>query len=328
MSFDPSSFHFLRPEWLWALLPLAVVVILLTRRRDPVRRWSEVIAPHLLEHLVVRPHGGERLRPVHLLALVGVLASVALAGPSWRREPPPFTEDTAPLVIAIDLSESMLVEDIQPSRLARSQQKVRDLLPRRAGAKTALLAYAGSAHMVLPLTDDPTVLDSFVAALDPSIMPEEGKAPAGALALAGRMLADERTPGTVLFLTDGIASSQVAAFVEHEATSRDQVLVLAVATERGGLVPSPDGETRAGVVSTLDREGLDELTRRTSAYVTTVTVDDTDIDRIERRIASNLEAAQAEDVSGRWRDEGYWLLWPIVLLSMMWFRKGWVVRWE
>ena len=63
-------------------------------------------------------------------------------------------EDTAPLVIAIDLSQTMDAIDIAPSRLERVKLKVRDLLALRAGARTAIVAYAGSAHIVLPLTDD------------------------------------------------------------------------------------------------------------------------------------------------------------------------------
>jgi Ca-activated chloride channel family protein len=321
-----ASFHFLRPQWLWALIPVALIVLLLWRQQSATARWRSLIAPHLLEHLVVRPKGGSRLRPAHLLGLVLILAVLALAGPSWRREPPPFTQDTAPLVIAMDLSRSMGVEDIQPSRLERAQQKARDLLAERKGARTGLLAYAGTTHLVLPLTDDPSVLEAYVTALDPSVMPVPGKDTVAALKLAQEMLADDPTPGTILFLTDGIAADAVPALAELSRESRDQIAVLAVGTAEGGPIPLAGG--RLGEISALDRQGLDELERATDAYVTTVTVDDTDVRRVSRRIASHLTAVQQESAEGRWRDEGWWLVIPLLVLALGWFRQGWTVQWE
>ena len=71
----------------------------------------------------------------------------------------------------------MLGEDVQPSRLARARHKLRDLLERRRGARTALVAYAGSAHVALPLTDDAELLESYLDALDPGLMPRPGNDP-------------------------------------------------------------------------------------------------------------------------------------------------------
>jgi len=321
-----ADFHFLRPEGLWLLIPAAVVLFMLWRQQSATSRWRSVIAPHLLEHLVVRPKDGSWLRPSHLLGFVLVLAALSVAGPSWRREPPPFTQDTAPLIMALDLSETMLVEDIQPSRLERAQQKARDLLAERQGARTGLLAYAGSAHLVLPLTDDPSVLETYLTSLDPSVMPVPGKDSVAALGLAEEMLADEATPGTILFLTDGIESGAASTFGEFTQTHKDQIAVLAVGTEQGGAIPKAEGGF--GEISTLDRAGLEAMERESGAYVTTVTVDDTDVRRINRSIASHLTAVQLDDSEGRWRDEGWWLVVPLLLLTLGWFRKGWTVQWE
>ncbi|MGB5161131.1 MAG: VWA domain-containing protein [Thermoanaerobaculia bacterium] len=321
-----ADFHFLRPGWLWLLIPVATILFMLLRQQSATQRWRSVIAPHLLEHLVVRPKDGSWLRPSHLLGAVLVLAVVAVAGPSWRREPPPFKQDTAPLIMALDLSATMLVEDVQPSRLERAQQKARDLLAERKGARTGLLAYAGSAHLVLPLTDDPSVLEAYVTSLDPSVMPVPGKDSVAALGLAEEMLADEPTPGTILFLTDGIETEAASDFGEFTSTHRDQIAVLAVGTSDGGPVPTADGGF--GEISALDREGLAAVKQASEAYVTTVTVDDTDVRRINRSIASHLTAVQQDDSEGRWRDEGWWLVLPLALLSLGWFRKGWTVQWE
>lgn len=319
---DFGAFHLLRPQWLWALVPIALIALFLARQGSAAARWRNVVAPHLLEHLIVRPARRPRVRPAHLLIVALVTATLAASGPSWRREPSPFTEDTAPLVIALDLSRTMTIRDIQPSRLERAKQKVRDLLAERQGAKTALLAYAGSAHTVLPLTDDPQVLESFVTALDPSVMPVKGKDPAAALGLAETMLADEPTPGTILFLTDDMTREAIPRFAEHSAGSRDQVAVLAVATEFGGIAPG------GRELHALDAAGLDALASRAGAAVELVTADDSDVRRVLGQIDTHLGAVLAEDTEGRWRDEGWWLAWPLAALVLLWFRRGWLVQWE
>ena len=100
-----------------------------------------------------------------------VLICLALAGPTWQREPAPFADDTAALVIVVEVTPTMLAQDVQPSRLERAALKIHDLLALRRGSVTALVAYAGSAHLVLPLTQDGDLITEFAAQLDPSIMP-------------------------------------------------------------------------------------------------------------------------------------------------------------
>ena len=319
---DLGAFHFLRPAWLAALAPIAWVAFALSRRASAAARWRGVVEPHLLVHLVVRPHRGFVLQPRHLLVATLALAAIALAGPSWRPEPSPFAEDVAPLVLALDLSSSMQVDDIRPSRFERAQQKVRDLLARRGKAPTALLVYAGSAHRVLPLTDDPGVIESFVTALDPSVMPLPGKNPAAAVRLAREMLADETTPGTIVFLTDGIATAAAPAFATRDGRS-DQVVVLAIATDAGGRLPG------SAERSALDRTGLETLEREAGAVIVGGTHDDADVERVERSITAHLAAARLDEgQEGRWRDDGWWLTWPILLCALATSRKGWMVRWE
>ena len=310
-----SSFHFLRPYWLLMILPAIVIYWLLWRQQSASRQWSSAIAPHLLKHLIVGSEQQKRVRPSRLLLPLLIIAALAMAGPTWKREPTPFTEDQAPLVIALDVSSSMEMTDIQPSRLQRAQQKVRDLLAERSGARTALLAYAGSAHTVLPLTDDQNILEMYVEALSPAIMPEQGKDAAKALALAKEMLAKEEVPGTILFLTDGISKEQVPAFADFHRQNKDQVAVLGI------------GTTMEGIKNPLDREGLEALSKEAGVYVSTVTVDDSDVQRINRRITSHLKAVQSEDKNQRWQDFGYWLLYPTALLILFWFRRGWTIQW-
>ncbi|HTO08911.1 MAG TPA: VWA domain-containing protein [Myxococcota bacterium] len=328
-----SDFHFLRPLWLPLVPAAAALPWLLARRSDPLRRWQGLIDPVLLPHLVVRAGQGARIGPVHVLAVMLGLLGVALAGPTWQRERPPFAQDRAPLVVAIETAASMDAADVSPTRLERVKQKVHDLLDRRAGAPTGLVVWAGSAHVVLPPADDPAVLALFLDALDTRLMPVAGKNPTAALAAAESALGDSAAEGTVLFFADGADADQVTPFAQRARESASQVLLLGVGTSAGGPMRAPDG----GVVTDadgrplrgdFDRAGLERLARESGAPIASVTVDGGDVAWVERRAQRHLEAAQAAHAETRWRESGWALVFPIALLAALQFRRGWRVAWS
>ncbi|WP_224080901.1 vWA domain-containing protein [Cupriavidus laharis] len=325
------DFHFLRPWWLLVLIPAVLLVWAVRRRGDVRRRWRGAIAPHLLDALMVGERRRLAIRPVHLTALLLALGAIALAGPAWERERPPFLDDKAPLAIAVDLSPTMDAIDVTPTRLERAKLKVKALLARRDGGRTAIWAYAGSTHLVLPLTDDATLLQTFVDALQTRIMPAPGKDTALALRTIDAALAHEEVPGTILFLTDGVETAAVRAFKAQASSGRSQPVVLAIGTERGGPLRSgtegfveKDG---VRVFARMDTAALKRFGDDTGVPVATFTPDsDDDVAWVQRHVQSHLAQKQSAD-NTRWKDEGWWLTIPIALLGVLWFRKGWTVRW-
>jgi Ca-activated chloride channel family protein len=289
-------FHLLRPLWLLALIPVALIFVMLLRRRNPRAQWGGVIAPHLLQHLIVQPGQGRGVNPLYLVTSGLVLGIVALSGPTWRRELPPFVEDKAPLMIVLALSTSMDQADVAPTRLERAKQKIKDLLAARAGARSGLIAYAGTAHLVMPLTDDRSVIEPFLAALATGLMPEDGKNAAAAVSLATQFLAAEPVAGTILVVADDLDEPAI-----RQAAGRNGVALLSVA-------PAPSG---GGIGPDVMR----------------VSVDNSDIQAIERRIETRFQSAQGDAFGMQWRDEGYWLVFPIALLGLLWFRRGTTVAW-
>lgn len=323
-----SDFHFLRPWWLLGLLAAAALVFLVSRRSDARARLQGLIAPHLLDHLLIDRQSTQRWRPVHYMAVLTALGAIAMAGPTWQKQQPPFVEDRAPLALVIDLSPTMDAIDITPSRLERVKLKVHDLLKLRAGARTAVFAYAGSAHMVLPLTDDAELVKTYVDALQTRIMPVQGKDTAKALETVEAGLANEEVPGTLLFMTDGVEQAAFDAFKRHGGNN--EIMVLGVGTAEGGPVKTGEGEYLSDgggrVIAKLDVDQLNALGRETGVRVATVSMDDSDIRWIAQRTRTHLESKLAEGQT-RWLDFGWWLTIPIALMSAFWFRRGWTVQW-
>ncbi|BCH20583.1 membrane protein [Mesorhizobium sp. L-8-10] len=303
ISFFLEAFHFLRPAWLLLVPAIAAIWFHVRRRAMRPAQATERIAPHLRKAMTV---GGVQTR--HLLAIDGValgllLTALGAAGPTWSRVPDPFVAQTVPLVVALKVTSSMTADDLAPTRLERAKQKIRDLLKLRAGGRTALVAYAGSAHSVVPMTDDPGVVEPYLQGLSPEIMPEDGADAGAALALARDILAREDVPGGILFVTDAVDTADVDALGNADVAS------LAV------LAMLPEG---------ANDPGIDRL----SVPVVRATPDGGDVRTLERRLNAAYERVMTEEGTQPWNDRGWLLGWPAALLALLWFRRGWTMRWS
>lgn len=309
---DLSAFHFLRP---WFLLGIALAIALWAAgraHRGGVR--GSGIAPHLLPYLTVRSAGSRGPRPLDLVAAMLALGSVAAAGPAWQRDEPDFLDNVAPLVAAVDLSATMDATDVPPSRLEAAKQTLRDLAARRAGAKTGLIAYAGSSHLVLPPTDDRELLDLFIQALSTDLIERNGRDVPGAIALAAQVLATERAGGTLLLMTDG-ASATAPVRRQAQAAGNLQILVMAV-----GRADSQGG---------IDEPALRDLARAADAPLGSLTATPDDVDWITLHAQQHFESVQDAGAGpSHWKDAGYWLCWPLALLALLAVRRGWRVPWQ
>ena len=184
-----AQLHFLRPWWLLALL---LVPLLAWRLRARARRrsgWREAVDAHLLPHLLEPGAAATGRAWARRLALLGlVLALLALAGPSFRKQAQPLWQSRQPLVVALDLSRAALARDLPPTRLAQARAKLATLLRERAGGQVALVAFADDAYTVAPLTDDAANVALFLDALAPDVMPADGQRVDRAIAWSQRLL--------------------------------------------------------------------------------------------------------------------------------------------
>jgi Ca-activated chloride channel family protein len=328
---DLSAFHFLRPWWLLAV-PLALLLLWLGRAQGGRVGWGSTIAPALLPYLIVNAPGSRGPRPIHAVAALLMLGGMAAAGPTWQQDLPPFLDNQAPLIVAVDLSPSMDAADVPPSRLQAAKHKLHDLLARRAGAKTGLIAYAGSAHLVLPPTDDPSLVDLFIQSLSTELIVAPGKDAAGAINVAASVLKSTQAGGTVLLVTDGADTSQLPQ-VEQLAKAADfQILVLAAGASDGGVLREARGQPRMDkdgkpVLGTFDAGAIKQLADAARAPLGSLTLNDDDLDWVTLHAQRHFQDVQNAGQEVHWKDVGYWLCWPLAILALLCLRRGWNVNW-
>lgn len=311
-----EAFHFLRPWVLVLAAPVLWTWWRLRQRRGATGGNDGWLAPHLSQALTVPGNAVGKVQPIDVISLLLLLLVAAVAGPSWTRAPTPFAAQTAPLVVVMQITPSMEQTDVAPQRLARARQKALDLLALRVGARTSLVAFAGSAHVVVPMSEDPGVMKPYIEGLTTAVMPIEGQDILSGFETAQALLAREGSPGGVLFFADALSASA--------ATS------LAEAWRQAGSAEA--GNDASDVVASMSflfmlPEGADLPQVPDGASATRVTPDNSDVEEVERSLASAYRRAQMQDEAQPWEDRGAWLVWPSLILLLLWFRRGMAIRW-
>ncbi|WP_430387636.1 tetratricopeptide repeat protein [Dyella sp. 20L07] len=324
-----QQFHFLRPMWLFALLALPLLLALAMRRNSAREELSRLVDPELLPHLL---QGREQRRriPALLLVVGWMLGVFAMAGPTWSRIAQPLYAKRAAQVVALSLSQHMLARDVAPSRLDRARYKVRDLLAANHDGLNALVAYAGEAFVVAPLTSDASSLRDLLDALAPDTMPVDGDNAAQAIDRGVELIRDAKVGGgTVILVTDDAdAAAQAAARKARDAGVR--VSILGVGTTQGGPVPlSDEGFLRDGqgglVMAQRRDDDLRALAESGGGRYVPMSDDHSDIDALRGELRSDGVATLANDQqSDEWQDRGPWLLLPLLPLFALSFRRGWL----
>lgn len=316
-------FHFLRPWWLAGLLPTLALILWNLRLRKLSGGVDSLFAPHLLPHLLVKTGRKNHITPLQMLITFWLICILALAGPTWQQEPSPFAEDQAALVIILKVTPSMLAKDIQPSRLERSVHKIKDILSLRAGAKTALIAYSGSAHLVMPLTQDESIISTFASELTPEIMPQEGDSVTEALHLGASILEQAKAKGSLLLVTDNIGDIHQSGLQDYAKNHSIPINILAIAAPPGGSIPTDSPPAPA-----LDMVSLKKTANIINARLTFVSPDSSDVESINTNILRNHKQMMSSGENLRWRDSGYLAVPLLLLISLFWSRRNWFVRWE
>jgi Ca-activated chloride channel family protein len=328
--------HFLRPEWFYALIPLLIYLVYLLNRPVEQGPWKTVVDNRLAPFVLTRGKHKPRRLPWWLVLTGASLGIVALAGPSYEKLPQPVFREQSSLVILLDLSQSMDATDIRPSRLERAKLELLDILDYRKTGQTALIVYAADAFVVTPLTDDTDTIKNLVPALDTAMMPAQGSNFSIALAKAFSLLSQSGiVHGNILALTDDIHTRDLAA-IEKVSAQGHRLSIFGFGTVQGAPIPLTGEGTQGGflldsngaiVIPKLDRTRLMEYASEGNGRYISLQADDTDTKFITQLMQTSSIRHKPEDEQREtdlWRDDGYWLLLPVMLIAMFWARRGWL----
>ena len=327
------SFHLMRPEWLWTLVPAIIVAGLLWRLRHRSGSWSSIISPDLLPHLLGDSSGKTKRSMAPALLLTWAMAAVAAAGPSWQKIPQPVHQKQDALIMVLDLSYSMMAADLAPTRYDRARQKLLDLLEQRKEGQTGLIAYAGDAHIVTPLTDDTPTIANLLPALNPGMMPVPGSEPAAAITQAIELLNSAGVQqGRILLLTDGITARDRKEVADSVRGSGMGLAIMGIGTATGAPLPLPKGgflkdDSGAIVMPSLDESLLRGLASDTGGRYMRLQIDDSDLEYLLADELLNVpeQTLVMDRAADAWDDQGYLLILLLLPVVLSLFRRGWIV---
>ena len=327
-----NNVHFLRPEWFIALIPALILYIALKRNTSKKSGWQSVIPSHLYQHMVIGKFTKGQKPPFWLLALGWLLAVVALAGPTWERLPQPVYQLKMGHVIVMDMSLSMRATDITPDRLTRAKYKAIDLVNQIGEGEMGLVAYAGDAFVVSPLTQDAANITTLLPSLSPEIMPVPGSDPLLGIETAAELLTNAGySKGMIYWITDGIDFRQQQELQEYVAELPFTLNALAVGTDDGAPIRQITGELlkdRSGaiVIPKLNSSAVNAVVRASGGKFSEITTNDNDITSLASLSLLDRDGESEEDASDtegdQWREFGPYLLLGLLPLIAFGFRRG------
>ena len=329
-----ADFHWLRPLWLLAIIPAVALFVLLLRRKANSNQWKSVIDPALLNALLENQSEKKRQWPWYALLCAWIFSTISLAGPSFEKTEQPVLKNADALVVILDLSPSMLATDVKPSRIQAAHFKLLDLLRERQEGYTALIVYSGSAHIVTPLSDDTNTIATLVNTLEPTIMPKIGSRAEDAVSAAIQLLHNANFQrGRLLLVTDGVVPAALDSIHKQLRNTSIELNVIGIGTAEGAPIPLRNGgfvEDAQGkiVMNPLEEDILKKLASNNGGYYSSLRADDADIAPLSKPsnalTNSNNKRNDQRNIE-HWLDSGYWLVFPCLLVALLFFRRGAVV---
>lgn len=327
------------PLWLWGALIAAatgaVLVYLWNRRRRMAQ--DALGSSGMLERLTwIDLTGSPHRRGVLVAAALGLMG-FAMAGPQWGAQEVEEQTRALNVILALDISESMWAEDLRPNRLERQRLESRRLVNELSGHRVGLVAFAGSAYLMSPLTIDHGALHLFLDALDPTMAGTPGSSLAAAIRGGLELLSEDagEGDGAIVILSDGESHDREREVLEAAraaAAARVRVYGVGIGRERGDPIPLHDrlGERIGGykradgdevVLTRLMREPLASAAQSTGGIWTRA--DEGGVSRVLAAL-SELERGRGEVLRGvRWTPRFQWFVAGALLLLMIDWTWAW-----
>ena len=323
--------HWFRPEWLLILPLLGWLLWQRWHREKRAGRWQKILPPAFHRVLLSGGSGRSSKLPWIALGLGWLLALLALLGPSWQRVEQSSQKPEDPLVVMLELTPEMLATDSSPNRLEQARRKIYDLLQNRSDAQTAVIVYAGSAHTLVPLSDDMATSRNLLEALKPSIMPQPGHRADLAIGKALELLDQSALgQGRLLLITSSLSELERNGIRQALSGHAPQLLILGIGSREGAPVVDENGQflqddQGAILLPRLDSPSLRAFALDIGGRYRQARLDDNDLRGLglldgPRNLRNDGQTLQLDT----WADQGYWLLLPLLLLVACAGRRGWL----
>jgi len=315
---DWEQFHFLRSEYIQMLCAAIILMVICFFFYRESNTWKRSIAKHLQPY-VIQKGTTWKSRLIKLSVIVMfIIGSISFLGPTWFQVKAPAKKIESQLVIALDLSQSMLAEDIFPSRLERSKFKIHDFLKASPRAETNLLVFAGTTHTAIPFTTDYRIIEDQINGLKPAMMPVQGTQFSSLFQKIDTIFTDNKAEGKVLLITDDLEDVSIETVSQFLQENNVKLYVYPFATQSGSLIP----KTKQN--SALNLQRLSSLNAMENLEVLEMTLDNSDVKDLAKAIADTvLFEDKSKEEQEDWQDNGYWLVIPLVVIFLFSFRKGW-----
>lgn len=323
--------HWEHPELLWLILPLVFYVGYLSRQTHTSHAWEQIADVKLIKPLLLNASRPKYLN-FGLLAFTWLLAIIALAGPSWQLTQVPLYQNQQATVLVASLNDTMLANDLPPSRMVRMRYKLIDILKQHSDGQIGLITFAGEPYVVSPLTQDSQTISGLADSLSPDIMPVAGNNLNAALLLAKKTLLQAgQTQGHIIVLTADSADNAAINTAKTLASDGITTSVLGMATKFGAPLLSDNNNGKVEI-SRLDNKSLQALANAGQGQFQMFTADDSDINNLlnsfdlsnknkKVTICKNNDK-NCSDTLNFWHNQGYWLVWLCLPLVLLLFRRG------
>jgi len=329
-----DGFQFAHP-WLLLLLlaPLLVWLWLrMTSPREHTDRYRAYADARLLPFLLGRHNLPPRRQWQRFLAwsALWALLVTAIAGPRWDFTDVQLFRPGSDLVILLDLSRSMDVTDISPSRLTRARQEIQDLVEQNRHSRIGLIGFATLAHVIAPLTEDGNSLKALLPGISTDLVELKGSRLTEALSRAQQMLAGQPADSSrhLLLITDGdFGDGGLEDYVKRLTRQGIHLHVLGMGTEEGGPVPGEGGrpllqQDGSPVISRLDEASLKKLAKAGNGLYQRADYRDEDTAELLDIIGEVSHAEVVADQKTRiWNERYFWLVAPAMLLLLPLYRR-------
>lgn len=305
-----QDFHFLRPWWLLGLIIPAAVYVFTYKNSQIQSAWQKVCDKNLLDYLLIKNNGTKGYKASVSAALITLFLVMALAGPTWLKKENPALSVENPVMILLNMSGEMWNKDVSPSRIERAKYVIKDLTKSLKNTESGLIVYSKEPFMITPLTEDTSLIDNIMSALQLDIMPQDGDRLDRAIELAvSRMQKTGLPHGNLIVITSNVGERFDAALtgasqasdagfdvniVNINKTTNDKLQMVA---DKGNGLYLNYQQSLAPLI-----QKINDITAK--------------------------EIKQSKNMQTVWEDMGWYLLWLPALLFLFSFRRGaFVIIW-